>query len=603
MKKNKNLYITTFILSIWNLILFYGHYFGISLILFNIPTVLLIDIILYRQNKIHNKYGLLFGIPIILLSISYLLYTSTITLVFNFIAIILFYILMIMYTVNKDYHLSNILENILNIIFLPLDKLNDMMNDLFSYFPKKEKKEKKQLSKETQNTIISIIIGIPIVIIILYLLSSADMMFGKIFESFFTGIEKFLEQISDIEISDLTFKIIFRFIYFFIFFIYFTSSMYFLKKNYDKKNYVEKEKKYSELTIKPLLFILNIIYILFDFIQIRSLMFHKVSMDITYAEYARQGFFQLMFVSLINMIIILIAKKFNKKDAKANRILSSLMILLTAVIVISSFLRMNMYEAAYGYTVLRLIVYCTLITELILMIPTLLYVLKEDFNIIKYYLIIITIIYTIIGIAPLDKTIANRNIEKYYKDQKIDIHYLMNNNYDNIPTLIDFYDKLEDQELKTSLNEYFISLKDNIEEHNFFSEYNIARKKGIDRLKYRNFEEERNQILIDPSYINKIEYQENNLKYEIYTYNKEIDRKETYQKYRDDYEIETILYSLDILNTNNRLRKSDLTLNDFYNLIYDSYYDTEEDKYHESYNLYYYDAETYTLHHIILKEE
>ena len=79
------------------------------------------------------------------------------------------------------------------------------------------------------------------------------------------------------------------------------------------------------------------------------------------------------------------------------------MILLTIIIIVSSFLRMNLYERAYGYTVLRLLVYVTLITETILMIPTIIYIFNSKFKIIKYYIIIITSVYTLINFANIDK--------------------------------------------------------------------------------------------------------------------------------------------------------------------------------------------------------
>ena len=62
-------------------------------------------------------------------------------------------------------------------------------------------------------------------------------------------------------------------------------------------------------TIQMLFVVLSIIYVIFDFIQIKSLMFHSVSSNINYAEYARQGFSQLMFVSVINLGLILFSKK------------------------------------------------------------------------------------------------------------------------------------------------------------------------------------------------------------------------------------------------------------------------------------------------------
>jgi hypothetical protein len=201
--KNKKIYLITLLISIWNLILFFGHSLGISVVLFNIPAVALIIYVLYKEKKINNKYGLLFTIPIIVLSISYFLYTSLVTLVFNFIAIIAFYILLIIFTIDQTYIFGRLFDRTMNIVFSPLGEIGRVYNDIFT---KNNNKEKKGMSKEAKNIVLSIILIIPIVLIIIILLSSADAIFNNMFKGFFDLIDKF----KYIKISDLVTKTIFR---------------------------------------------------------------------------------------------------------------------------------------------------------------------------------------------------------------------------------------------------------------------------------------------------------------------------------------------------------------------------------------------------------
>lgn len=596
--KNKKIYLITLLIAIWNLILFFGHSLGISVILFNIPAIALIIYVLYKDKKINNKYGLLFAIPIIVLSTSYFLYTSEVTLFFNFLAIIAFYILLIVFTIQQTYIFGRLFDRAMNIIFSPLGEIGKVYNDIFT---KKTKKEKKTISKETKNIIISILLIIPVVLIIILLLSSADV----IFHNMFKGVFDLFAKLKYIKINELVSKVIFRGVYLLIFFTYFSAFIYYLSNIINKNNYPEEKKKNSELTIKPLLITLNIIYIIFDFIQIRSLMFHKISMDITYAEYARQGFFQLMFVSLINFVIILLHKKFNKKDLKFNKIMSIIMIILTAIIVVSSFMRMNMYEQAYGYTVLRLLVYVILITELIIMIPTIIYIIKDEFNITKYYLIILTIIYTIIGVLPLNYIIATRNINKYYKDNKIDLDYLTNYNYDNLPSLINLYNKTENQDIKVVLSKYFVQYYENNTESFendkklYFSEYNISRIKGRELLEdnYKTFKDDYNNnkeyFLIDKSYISSkeetITKKDYKITYEIYNYN---ENGEFVYLDNEDYEIygTNNLYVIDMIKEIESIDiENKLTIDDVNSV--DLYYSGKN-------SLYFYDREKNILHHI-----
>jgi len=227
--------------------------------------------------------------------------------------------------------------------------------------------------------------------------------------------------------------------------------------------------------MKRLLIILNVIYIIFDIIQVRSLLLHHVGDGIVYSEYARSGFFQLMIISIINISILLITK--HCKEEKIHKHMSLVMVLLTFVIILSSLYRMYMYDMAYGYTFLRLMVYVTLITELLLLIPTIIYIYKDKFKILKYYLIIIVSIYSIINLVSIDKVIAYNNINRYYRSDKLDYEYLENYRADNIPILYDLYKNTKDNDLKNVLEDYFIRLRFNssLFGKDRLFEYNISR--------------------------------------------------------------------------------------------------------------------------------
>jgi len=126
-------------------------------------------------------------------------------------------------------------------------------------------------------------------------------------------------------------------------------------------------------------------------------------------------------------------------------------------------------------------VYITLITEVILLIPTVFYIIKDKINIVKYYMIILTVVYTLFGLSPIDYIIAKRNINRYYNDKKLDIEYLENYSYDNLSLLVDLYNDTDDKEIKDSLYTYFDILK-NDAKINGFQEYNISRDLGYKEI-------------------------------------------------------------------------------------------------------------------------
>ena len=470
-----------FLLSLWNLILFYGNSYGMQVTLFMIPLLIYIYYFLKKNKKINNKYGLLFMIPIVLLSLTYFIYDNSTFSILNKLVIFILFFLMYIFTINPSYKLDKIFTDGVTLVFAPIACIGKFFKEVGNKISINIK-----LSNKTKKVLKSLLIVLPVVIIVLILLSSADMIFDDIFSSIFRKIgDLFRFRI----FNDLISKIIYTLI---IFTVIGVDSIYLLR-DYNKENIKVKESKTKDLfTIKLLVSILNIIYIIFDFIQIKSLLLHHVSSGFNYATYARQGFFELLVVSVINISIILISKnmqnKDNEKEFKFINIMSIIMVFLTIIIIISSFMRMNLYENAYGYTMLRLLVYVTLITEGILMIPTVMYIFNPKFNIVKSYMIILISVYTIITFMNFDYLIAERNIYRYYNDNKIDIEYLENSANDNIPLLVELYNKTENEKIKLSLESYFSYMKSSNDMDNVF-EYNLSKDRAYKELKKINIKE------------------------------------------------------------------------------------------------------------------
>ena len=465
MKKNL---IYILIICIIHSILLYQKLLGINVILLTIPLLLVLYKFLKDNDLIKNKKGLLFMIPIIILSITYFVYDNIFK-EFNVLVIPALYLLMYVYTIRPTNNLITLIVQMARTAFKPLDKVSNFIKET-----KQSLEERLKIKGDNKKKIKSIIVVIPVVIVVLVLLSSADMVFGNMFSSV-------LDIFQDTPIDN----IIGRMIVGVILFIYMGSLMKYLYESFPQEKDEDRYVKAEEFTIKLLLTTLNVIYVIFDIIQIHSLMLHHVGDKINYAEYARSGFFQLMFISILNIIILLISKR--NSNTKYNKIMELLMTGLTLIIIISSFLRMHLYEATYGYTLLRLGVYIILTTEVILLIPTILYILKEKYPILKSYLIVVVSVYTFINLFSIENIITKNNINRYYDTGKIDIEYLKNNNNDNIPQLVELYKNvieakdIENREevkilLEIYLDEDFI---DKNSKTNSIFEYNISKEKAI----------------------------------------------------------------------------------------------------------------------------
>ena len=455
-----------FLLSILNSVLFFDNSLGLNVVLFIIPTLIFLIWALKRNEKIKNKKGLLFVIPIILLSCTYFIYDNYLFKILNGIFIPLLMIFMYVYTISPSYSLGKLFFKTMNLIFEPLTCIGKVYRLAGRNVSKSLK-----LNDKRRKILKGVLISLPIVIVVLILLGSADAVFSSIFKD----IYKFLDKL----FSD---GFVTRIVLIIILFTYMAAVLNYLLFNFGTKIVVEKKRKGIEnYTINILLTVLGVIYIVFDYIQIKSLMFHQVAEHINYAQYARTGFFQLLVISLINLIILVVSKQVRNKDDKYTKIISLVMVLLTLIIIGSSFMRMCMYESYYGYTLLRFLVYVVLFTEVILLIPTTIYILRDKMNIFRHYLVITVSIYTLLCLFPVDCFIAHNNINRYYENKKFDLRYLENYRTDNVPKLIELYNKTTDKDMKENVKSYLTNTLE-FEESNIF-EYNLSNEIAYKKIK------------------------------------------------------------------------------------------------------------------------
>jgi hypothetical protein len=78
----------------------------------------------------------------------------------------------------------------------------------------------------------------------------------------------------------------------------------------------------------------------------------------TYADYARSGFFQLLWVAGITAVLLILFSRVTglteRSTKRAFQVLAQVAIVLTLLIVFVAFQRLSLYEEAYGFTMLRL---------------------------------------------------------------------------------------------------------------------------------------------------------------------------------------------------------------------------------------------------------
>jgi hypothetical protein len=149
---------------------------------------------------------------------------------------------------------------------------------------------------------------------------------------------------------------------------------------------------------------------------------------LTYAQYARSGFWQLLAVTGLTLVVVALAARFagrQSADRVLMRVLLGLLSALTLVIVASALVRMWTYEQAYGFTRLRLLVSaCELWLGLVFVL-----VLVAGIRLRGRWLppaALGTAAAALLGLAILnpDGFIAGHNVDRFFQTGRIDDSYL-----------------------------------------------------------------------------------------------------------------------------------------------------------------------------------
>ncbi|MEV0645247.1 DUF4173 domain-containing protein [Phytomonospora sp. NPDC050363] len=161
---------------------------------------------------------------------------------------------------------------------------------------------------------------------------------------------------------------------------------------------------------------------------------------LTFAEYARGGFWQLCWITLLTLAVIAVAARKAPRAEPLQRLLLRVLLgvlcVLSLVVVASALHRMTLYEDAYGLTRLRVWIFTV---ELWLGLVFLL-VMVAGVRLRARWLpraVAATGAAALLALAAVnpDALIADRNIDHYAKTGKIDLLYLGNLSDDVVPAL------------------------------------------------------------------------------------------------------------------------------------------------------------------------
>jgi hypothetical protein len=191
------------------------------------------------------------------------------------------------------------------------------------------------------------------------------------------------------------------------------------------------------------LIVLDLLFAGFNTVQLTVLFggYDRVlkSTGLTYSEYARQGFWQLLWATLLTLVVIALALRWAPRSGAGDRRLVRLVLgtlsALTLVVVASALRRMDLYVDAYGLTRLRVSVAAM---ELWLGLVIVLIMAAGVFGgrwLPRAFAGSVVAGVLTFGLLSPDGMVAEQNVARFEQSGKIDLDYFRSLSADAVPAL------------------------------------------------------------------------------------------------------------------------------------------------------------------------
>lgn len=210
------------------------------------------------------------------------------------------------------------------------------------------------------------------------------------------------------------------------------------------------------VTVYSALTALNLVYLAFFLSQVTYLFSafnNRLPELMTYAGYARRGFFELCTVAGINLAVITAAHLIVKREkVRILQVETVALCLFTLMLIITAISKMVMYINYYGLTQLR--VYTTWFMIVLFFIFAVAAVRQfKKFNAARVMFVGFVVFFLTLSYANVDGRIAAYNIDRYKNGtlESLDVQALSGLSDAAVPYLYDLYQDTADQGLKAEL--------------------------------------------------------------------------------------------------------------------------------------------------------
>ena len=151
---------------------------------------------------------------------------------------------------------------------------------------------------------------------------------------------------------------------------------------------------------------------------------------LSYAEWARSGFFQMVGVTAVNLTLLLAAVQWSRREGaawRAVRLLSALLTVESLLLLLSAAWRMTLYVSAYGLSFKRCMTYWGMVMMAVFLVAAAWKVWRPSFRFCQVVFPLALAGWLVINCVPVDYLVAKDQVDRYLSGEStaLDIDYLL----------------------------------------------------------------------------------------------------------------------------------------------------------------------------------
>lgn len=280
-----------------------------------------------------------------------------------------------------------------------------------------------------------LLISLPILIVFILLLSSADMVFHK----YVTAVFDLHIHLNGNFVAQLIWALIVTAGFIGAFTIFFI-------RGHDETRRKDKLNRFELGNIEASIVFSSVEVLFLLFLLVQATYFfggahHVLTSDFTYAEYARRGFFELITVAAISLLLIWWLKQSTRlhtaPQTRNFKIFTVVLIVEVMIIMLSAHMRLSLYESTYGLTDSRLLAHMFIYWMAVAFILFAVYIIRAEGEHRFAFRLFLSVLafFAVLNIINPDALIAHHNIARMQATGKIDTGALAYLSEDATPAL------------------------------------------------------------------------------------------------------------------------------------------------------------------------